>query len=520
MPSVLAGLLVFATSAAVLVLEILAGRILAPYVGDTLQTYTGIIGTVLAGIAAGTWLGGRLADRRPPHTLLGPTIVLGGLLTLLVLPLIALFGPQLAGREVSAIVFLAFLGFFAPAAVLSAVTPTVIKLQLADLDETGTVVGRLSALGTAGAIVGTFLTGFVLLAAFPTRPIVLAIGGALIVAGSVLWWWLGAGRASAGLAAAILAALALAAWAPVPCELESAYFCAQVVEDPERSSGRILMLDALPHSYVDLADPTHLEFAYTVALDAVIDEHAGSAPRLLHLGGGAFTLPRHAAATRAGSTNVVVEVDPALVDLAREEFGFAPSREGVDVVIDDARLDVAERQAGHYDAVLGDAFGGLAVPWHLTTAEFLADVHAALAPGGVYAINVIDHPPYDFAHAQAATLREVFDDVALAAPPAWLDGRQGGNAVLVAGAELDPAGLEATMAVRDLDWRVLHGAALDARLEGAMVLTDGHAPVDQLLTTQTSTRTLRPRRSGAPDARSHAPRRRGARGRSPATAPA
>ncbi|MFO8074934.1 MAG: fused MFS/spermidine synthase [Egibacteraceae bacterium] len=519
MPSLLAGLLVFATSAAVLVLEILAGRILAPYVGDTLQTYTGIIGTVLAGIAVGTWLGGRLADRRPPRTLLGPTIVLGGVLTLLVLPVIALFGPQLAGREVSAIILLAFLGVFAPAAVLSAVTPTVVKLQLADLDETGTVVGRLSALGTAGAIVGTFLTGFVLLAAFPTRPIVLAIGGGLIVAGAALWWWLGAGRAPAALAAAVLAALALAAWTPVPCEIESAYFCAQVIEDPERASGRILKLDALPHSYVDLADPTHLEFAYTIVLDAVINEHAGNAPRLLHLGGGAFTLPRHAAATRPDATNVVVEVDPALVDLARQEFDFAPEREGVEVVVDDARLDVAERPAGRYDAVLGDAFGGLAVPWHLTTAEFLADVDAALAPGGVYAVNVIDHPPYDFAHAQAATLRAVFDEVALAAPPAWLDGQAGGNAVLVAGAELDPEGLEATLAARGLDWRVRHGAALDTRLEGAMVLTDDHAPVDQLLTTQTTPRALRPRRSGAADARSRARRRRGARGGSRATAP-
>src|SRR5919106_2102607 len=123
MPPLLASLIVFVTSAGVLVLEILAGRLLAPYVGIKLETYTGIIGTVLAGIALGSWWGGRLADRLDPRTMLGPTIAVGGLLALACLPIVRLFGPALASREPLAIVTLAFVGFFAPAAVLSAVTP-------------------------------------------------------------------------------------------------------------------------------------------------------------------------------------------------------------------------------------------------------------------------------------------------------------------------------------------------------------------------------------------------------------
>jgi hypothetical protein len=170
----LASLIVFFTSASVLVLEILAGRLLAPYVGVTLETYTGIIGTVLAGIALGSWRGGRLADARDPRTLLGPVIAFGGVLALACLPIIRLFGPALAGRDPFAIVLLAFLGFFAPAAVLSGVTPMVVKVQLDSLRMTGRTVGRLSATGTVGALFGTFATGFVLLAAFPTPPIVVA----------------------------------------------------------------------------------------------------------------------------------------------------------------------------------------------------------------------------------------------------------------------------------------------------------------------------------------------------------
>ena len=186
MSSLTARALVFFTSAAVLVLEILAGRLLAPYVGVTLETFTAIIGTVLAGIALGAWLGGRAADRRSPARLLGPLLIAGGLLSLAAPTIVELLGPGLQRRRPVEIVILTALAFLLPAVVLSAVTPVVVKLQLADLARTGTVVGRFSAVGTAGAIFGTFLTGFVLLAAFPTRPIVFGVGTALVVWGLAL----------------------------------------------------------------------------------------------------------------------------------------------------------------------------------------------------------------------------------------------------------------------------------------------------------------------------------------------
>jgi MFS family permease len=128
MHPLVAGALVFFTSAAVLVLEILAGRMLAPYVGVTLETYTGIIGTVLAGIALGTWWGGRLADRVDPRRMLGPLLVLGGALAVLAVPAVRLFGSLQLGGGAVGILSLTLVGFFAPAAVLSAVGPTVVKL--------------------------------------------------------------------------------------------------------------------------------------------------------------------------------------------------------------------------------------------------------------------------------------------------------------------------------------------------------------------------------------------------------
>lgn len=477
----------FVTSAAVLVLEILAARILGPYVGDTLQTYTGIIGTILAGIALGTWMGGRLADEREPRRLLGPQLLLGGLLALLILPITAVLGPAFAGRSVVAVLVLSVAGFLLPAAVLSAVTPTVIKIQLSSLADTGKVVGQLSALGTAGAILGTFATGFVLIAAFPTRPIILGVALLLVLGGSAMWWWLGGERyrtPALPIAAAALAGL-LSAAAPVPCELESAYYCAQVIEDPDREGGRLLLLDSLRHSYVDIDDPTHLEFAYTRALRDVTDAHDPSDRplRALHIGGGGFTLPAHLAATRPDSDNVVIEVDPALVSLARERLALRGDPD-VEVVVGDARLEVPALDG--FDVAIGDAFGGLAVPWHLTTVEFVEQVAAGLRPGGVYAVNTIDHPPLAFARAHAATLAEVFEHTAVIAPAERLSGAQGGNFVLVASDDaLSLAELDERLASWDSGerWEVISGAQVDEWVGDAPVLTDDYAPVDQLLTT-------------------------------------
>jgi predicted O-methyltransferase YrrM len=480
MPPLAAGLIVFITSAAVLVLEILAIRLLAPYVGVTLETYTAIIGTVLAGIAFGTWRGGRLADRIDPYRLLGPMVLLGGVLALTTVPVVTLLGAGLAatGGGPVAIVLLAFAGFFAPAAVLSAVNPTVVKVQLADLAVTGQVVGRLSALSTAGAILGTFLTGFVLVAAWPTRPIIIALGAALVAGGVGLWLWLApkgtASPATLGVAALLIGAVTFATGSP--CDYESPYYCARVVEDPDRETGRVLVLDRLRHSYVDLADPTHLGFEYMRVFGDVLAGVAadGAALDVLHIGGGGFTMPRYLRAAHPGSTSVVLEIDPRLVEIAEAELDLQRAEDLI-VRHGDARLSIRDQPADAFDVVIGDAFGGLAVPWHLTTTEMLDDVRRVLRPGGLYVLNIIDYPPLRFARAKAATMDAAFAHAAIIAEPARLEGRAGGNFVLLGSDRPLPT----------VPGRTLATGPDHARFAGAAaVLTDDHAPVDQLLTPQ------------------------------------
>jgi spermidine synthase len=487
MPPLAAAALVFGTSAAILVLEILAGRLLAPYVGVTLETYTGIIGTVLAGISLGTWIGGRLADRVDPRLLLGPLLLAGGALALLVVPAIAFVGALRPGAGPAAVVLFSAAAFFLPAAVLSAVTPTVVKLQLRDLARTGTVVGRLSAIATAGAIVGTFVTGFVLVAALPSRPIVLAVGAVLLALGAAVVLAFRRERGGGAIAVALVLAVVgggASAAAPEPCERESAYFCVRVVEDPSRPTGRTLYLDTLRHSYVDLADPTHLEFSYAqVMADAIAAARPAPQPvRALWIGGGGFTLPRWLAATHPGSDSLVLELDPVVLGTARDELGLTLS-DGLRVRVGDARLGLADEPEAAYDVVVGDAFGGLAVPWHLATCEFAEGIRRVLRPDGIYLVNVIDYPPLGFARAEVATLRTVFAHVAVIAPPARIEGRQGGNLVIAASEAPLPvdAILAENRARLDDDQVVADALGLDRFTDGADVLTDDHAPVDQLL---------------------------------------
>ncbi|MEX1134828.1 MAG: fused MFS/spermidine synthase [Acidimicrobiia bacterium] len=478
MSQTLARILVFATAAAVLVLEILAGRLLAPYLGVSLEVFTGVIGVVLAGISVGAWLGGRAADRRDPVGLLGPLLVAGGLSALAAPLLVDVVGPA-ADSGPLGIVALTTVGFFLPAALLSAVSPVVVKIRLGSLERTGSVVGSFSAIGTAGAIFGTFVTGFVLIAAFPTRPIVLGIGIALTLGG--LGIWLGRSRwASVGvliLGAVLGTALVSGSG---PCDYETTYHCAQVVIDQVRPSGRLLILDRGHNSYVDLADPSHLEFRYLQAMVDVVDVETPPGPiDVVSIGGGGFTLPRYLDITRPGSEQKVLEIDSKLVDIGRADLGF---EDEVVVVIGDARRSLKVVEPGSLDLVVGDAFSGLSVPWHLTTVEFVEEIAARLRPDGIYTVNVIDYDEATFARSAIATLDEVFEHVAVMAPPGYFDGSQGGNYVLVGSDQpLDVPAIEREIASRGGSEVVVSGDDLTRFIGGASPLVDDFAPVDQMI---------------------------------------
>ena len=473
-----AATVVFLAAAAVLVMEILTARLMAPYLGVSLETYTGIIGTVLAGISAGSWLGGRAADRFSARLILGPILILGGFLTLISPTLVNLFGPQMVGGGLAAIVVLAAFTVFLPALVLSAVTPIVVKLQLKDLEATGTIVGRLSAFATTGALVGTFGTGFFLVTWAPTRVIVAGTGIVLMVLGVLVAGWLRrAIDATAICALTFVAAGAGAAALAVtgPCTTESAYFCIRVIDDPPGSSGRLLMLDDVKHSYVDLQDPRQLRFSYATVTIAAIDAITPGvrAISVLQIGGGGFTMPRYLEAARPGSKIDVLELDQAVLDTARRDLGLR-SGSSVRVEVGDARLLVRTKLPKTYDFILGDAFGSRSVPWHLTTREFLTTVRRLLRPGGAYVMNLIDGRELGFLKAEVATMLDVFGSVTLLPVP--------NNFVLVGSDDPLDGRFVAQLAARQgIRLVPKSGTELRRFAAGVRPLRDDFAPVDQLL---------------------------------------
>jgi spermidine synthase len=362
----------------------------------------------------------------------------------------------------------------------------VTKLRLTSLNETGTVVGRLSAIGTAGAIVGTVVTGFVLISRLPVSGIMIGLGAGLVVAAAVLELRVRGLRSAVTPAVLVVLGGGAVAVAPGSCDVETIYHCAVVMTDPDRASGRVLMLDGAPHSYVDLEDPTYLDWDYAKAVASVIDTAypEGEPLRVYHIGGGGLTLPRYLEQVRPGTTSLVSEIDPGVVKIDNEQFGLERGKR-IEVRVEDARLGLGRLADDSRDLVLGDAFGGVSVPWHLTTRETVREIARVLTDDGVYVINLLDYGPLAFARAEVATLADTFDHVALATETDTLSHgeKAGGNLVVIASdAPLNIAAIAAKIAERGADWDVITGAELAAWTGDAAVLTDDYAPVDQLLT--------------------------------------
>ncbi|MEU5435714.1 fused MFS/spermidine synthase [Streptomyces sp. NPDC020719] len=252
---------------------------------------------------------------------------------------------------------------------------------------------------------------------------------------------------------------------------------AELIPDRDRPRGWTLLLDGAPQSHVDLDAPDRLTFEYQRRLGHVIDLAAdpGRPLDVLHLGGGAFTLARYTAATRPRSSQQIVEVDAALVQLVRRELPLDPQAR-IRVRALDAREGLGKLPDGWADLVVADVFSGARTPAHLTSTEFLAEVRRVLRPGGIYAANLADGPPLAHLRGQIATAAGIFPEVALAADPTVWRGKRFGNAVLVASdVPLPVAELTRRIAGDPHPGRVEHGRALADFTGGATAVTDASA---------------------------------------------
>ena len=253
----------------------------------------------------------------------------------------------------------------------------------------------------------------------------------------------------------------------------------EVVLIPDRAYARAftLRVGGTDQSYVDLADPTRLEFDYMQRIaDALHSrEPASVRSRIVHVGGAALTLPRYVAAVWPGSAQIVLEPDADLTALVRRHLPLPP-RSGIKVRNVDGRTGISELRDRSADVVIIDAFHGSQVPAGLTTREFLVDVARVLQPAGLVLMNLTDRGPFSYGRRVLAGVTAAFDHVALCAEPATLKGRRFGNVLVLGSAAPLPLNQLADAAGRPpFPYRVVHGPRLSQLMAAAPPFTDADA---------------------------------------------
>jgi spermidine synthase len=446
-----ANIIVFIASFCTLVIELVAGRIMAPYVGVSLYTWTSIIGVVLAGISIGAYLGGRIADRYPRSSTLGWLLFLSGLGAFSISPLTNLIGgAQFQTSLMTRILLITTIIFFAPSCLLGMISPVVVKLTLSNLEKTGNVVGKIYAFSTLGSILGTFATGFYLISWMGTRSILLMMGIILILSALIfgvffrskktltlffLFLFLSFLLPIVGLHVYAITNPEEFSFPNSPIESvktyysyafkfpleeetyffkESDYYTIKLKKSIKGNNGNpleSLVLDHLVHSYTDLKDPLYIEYEYIRMYEEMVRWQAKGRKsfRALFLGGGGYTFPRFIGTKYPKAEIHVVEIDPEITRVAKKYLGVSEDSR-IHSFNEDGRWFVMNcREKGTYDFIFGDAFNDLSIPYHLTTKEFAMQLKSLLKPDGVLMANVIDSfKKGAFMPSYIRTLEEVF----------------------------------------------------------------------------------------------------------------
>ena len=485
------GATVFLSSALLLVLEIVAGRLAAPYVGVSLYTWTSIIGVILAGLSLGNWLGGVWADRGGEGRSVGLVLLAAGLYGLLSLLMLDSLGAALQQgglNLLSASFGFAAALFFIPAALIGVVTPLLTTLALRLDSRAGHVVGRMHALAAVGSILGTFAAGWVLVQWLGSRMVVLVCALLLIALAipflrglhRALWVLLGL-LVLLGIGFGLRAALAGS------CERESSYFCMRVVDQSALApfgEARGLVLDHLLHGINHRQDPTLLVAPYVHAIDELAYAHFGpdydDGLRWFFAGGGAYSQPRALRVLSPEAEIVVAELDPQVTRLAIDSLFLEP--ETMEIIHRDARLALRDQATGSFEVIVGDVFHDVAIPPHLVTREFAALVRDRLTPNGIYLMNVVDSfPDPRLIKTIAKTLGTEFAQVDL-----WMQGVPENPrvtfVVTATNAERLPKTVQArTGPARNWSRMTEDILAFGTAAEELPVLTDDYAPVERLI---------------------------------------
>jgi spermidine synthase len=502
---------VFVSSACIMILELVGGRLVARDLGASLYTWTSIIGVVLLGISAGNYCGGLIADRAASKNMLALLFAASSAacgLTVLSNNLVGGVAWLTALNWPARVVTHIALVFFIPSMLLGTIGPVVAKRALDHTAAAGRTIGDLYAWGAVGSIVGTFLTGFYLIARFGTMQTIWGVGAVLLLMAifhAPRSWLLHAWAAVFIGLMALGALRARSAAAHTPAspglrgdprllyEAESAYnyiAVRRVLDVPDVRS--ISFNNAIASNRVNMDDVRDLRDPYMGIYAAATSLLAGDGGPLsvLVLGGGGYVYPRYVEQVWPQCRIDVVEIDPGVTVAAVAALGLSEDT-ALNVLTVDGRnyvdglleAQAAGRDAPRYDFVYGDAFNDFAVPWQMVTRQFNDKIAAILAEDGVYMLNVLDMVDSGrFLAALANTLGKTFASLVIvsqAAPHGKIN-----SFVLIAGkAPLRLDGLRDHEMLRNLRLEIWDGPRIDALAAKApgMVLADNYSPVENLL---------------------------------------
>lgn len=497
--------LAFVAGFTTLGVELTASRLLDPWFGNSLFVWASLIGLILFYLAAGYWLGGRIADRWPRLRVLlwlaGLAALGVGLTPVVARPVLQIasqgmadFDAGLIGGSMAAVLVL----FAIPITLLGCVSPFAVRLALQNVQSSGAVAGRLYALSTAGSILGSFLPVLLLIPNVGTRRTFVLLALALLLV--VL---IGLSRLQRWRDVLLLLALAaLVGWlgyrpagpikpaAGLVFEAESAFNYIQVLDLGIERQLRLNEGEGIHSVYRPgggLADGIWDYFLLAPAFNRA--PYSPDQVRRIYVGGlAAGTIPRLFTDAYGPVAIDGAELDPAIIAAGRAWFDM--NQPNLNAVAMDARRFLTQpgrQHTGPYDLIAVDAYRPPYIPFHLTTVEFFTLVRARLAADGVVAVNVgRTRTDYSLVDALAATMQTVFPSVYIMDEPA--DDSPLGNSLVVATARPTTlADLQANLPRFDqpLLAEVAHRAAPQARPAtpppGAPVFTDDRAPVEQVV---------------------------------------
>lgn len=476
----------FINGALVLIVELVAVRVIAPYFGTSYFVWTSIIGVILASLSFGYWWGGKLADQKPSLSKLSKVVFMASIMILFAAlfqhPVLSFTSNLSSDLRLSSLV--ASLILFSPVSILfGIVSPYIVKLEITSLKSGGSAVGKVFAAGTIGSIVGVFATGYILIGAFGSTKLLIFCAAICLLNSFILersTWLLS--RVVVLLFTLILIFSELISISALGkgqiADIDTTY-SRYIVNRVTDTNNDVLLLQTdsrSAQSGISLKNPTQLLFEYIQAFE-IYKLFNQNPSRIAIIGGGANIYPFHLGRELPNTTIDTIEIDPALKKITDQYF-LKFDKSNVNTINADGRIFVNET-SNKYDVFFIDAFTGTNVPFQLTTLEFVTNLKNTLNQDGLVIANLIslsDPSKQKFLESIYTTYSERFANVGIYAVPP--NGGQSvySNYLLVASDKNIPtAGNTNEVVARILNQRV--NLASNSKL----INTDDFAPIEQYL---------------------------------------